>query len=214
MISSTNNEINNNTKINTSSNSVLMRTPLQPKSINKNSTFGNNEVCNIKSITPIKLVSNQKNINYFNDNNKNPVKLPNKFEVAVENNNELQHREEISQITPNYDVLLNDYTSREEEYIYNINKHCCDKNHLHKCKIVIKDCLTQNLCFSTEEKSMSILTEESEDDPLVMKAMNFFENENIVYVNILDLKNREKINDYVNDGLYFSDIIIEANPEP
>ena len=166
---------------NTFNNPSVTRTPLQPKSINRNIQIESN----CKLITPIKNYGEK---SVYNTNNK----IEKEANVFAQTNIEIGLTENI------------------DDYSYNLNKDCSN-HHNKNDKIKINnenfeiDYLYDNLCLaSTEEKSDESMEVNQQDSPdMLNKALDFFENENLIYLSLNDIKNREKIDKYIHEDLYF-----------
>ena len=175
--------------------SYLNRTPLQPRHANKTNL---NHESILKSHTISKLSYSKpakQNVNEMQYDSDNLLEL---------NVSDYKNKEN------DYGELLNDIEERNSQYYYNLNKKTeeSDDNYGKSLrKILLSDIEEDYDNFNDHNSSdnKNYFTPDK-DNSFICKAFNFFENEKFIYINKLDIKNRENINDYLAEGLFFSDI--------
>jgi hypothetical protein len=202
-----NNQINNSNNYN----SQLVRTPLQPKSVNKN-------IVNDSSVknTPIKFPVFEKFNNSHNllnaiQESTSEIQLnEKKFEKEMKNN--FYFSEEKNSLTsPSYKDIIQ---LSEKEENYNKNKNNYNYNKTPCIEILPMD----DYPFSTDEKSNTKYklngifhsnnpqSPESPESPTslkIKKALDFFDNENYFHLNIRDVNNKSKIDKFIHEDLCF-----------
>lgn len=153
----------------------LQRTPLQPKSLNRGNMQSNNKFNDsFAKVTPIKIVDFQ-NISQVR---------------------KIDEKNEEDSLCD----LNNNYINYEDSFNYNKDKNMEAYNQRGENEMTLVE---ETFC-STDEKSM--VKDNLCDDPMdrmVVKAMDFFENENFLYITPTDLRIRERVNDYINEDLCF-----------
>ncbi len=201
--------MNNQTNISNYYNSQLLRTPLQPKSVNKNIL---NDSCINK--TPIKFPVFEKlnnNHNFFNliQESTSKIQFNEKNFEKDKKNNFYFSEEKTSLKSPSYKEII-ELSEKEENY--NKNKN----NEFYYSKTPdIKILPINDYTFSTDEKSNKKIkineifntnSQQSPESPTNLKiksALDFFDNENYFHLNIRDVKYKSKIDKYIHEDLFF-----------
>jgi hypothetical protein len=185
-----------NPKMNNYNNSSnLNRTPLQQRHVNKTNL---NYESNLKSHTISKLSylkPTKQNVNEMQNDSDNLL------ELNISDNNNKEN---------DYSELLNDIEERNSQYYYNLNKKAEDSDDNYwksSRKILLSDIEEDydNCNYNNYSEDKKYSTPDKENS-FICKAFDFFENEKFIYINKIDIKNRENINDYLAEGLFFSDI--------
>jgi hypothetical protein len=205
---------------NYNNNSQFVRTPLQPKSVNKNIQIDSNA-----KFTPIKfpnltnLNEKEKLVNFCPINEIKPVfkNFFTEFSEKIENSEINQQVQNL----PNESNTMNEYLNpseaefkelTEKEENYNKNKECINIHQENSPKIIyapIED-YSNSFLESTEEKTKKKKiklnsTPITSSKLQLQKAIYFFDTENLFHMNMVDIKNREKIDKYIHEDLFFVD---------
>lgn len=200
-----------NNQINSSNNynSQLVRTPLQPKSVNKN-------IVNDSSLknTPIKFPVFEKFNNSHNSLNAiqestSEIQLNEKI-FEKEMKNIFYFSEEKNSLTSASYKDIIQLSEKEENY----NKNKNNDYYFNKTPC-IEILPMHDYPFSTDEKSNTkyklkgIFQSENPQSPesptslMIKKALDFFDNENYFHLNIRDVENKSKIDKFIHEDLYF-----------
>jgi len=176
---------------NLNSENINLRTPLAQKRENKNipKEFNTDFKAGF-SATPIetkdKLLKFASNVNETF-----------KLNTDVENNY-IKHLH----IEENQGIHLTQENVAEDFINYNKNKNCSD-NHFSKIKINFKD----EEKFETKHSKLQQKEEKienNETNQFFINSLCFLENENLIYLCLNDIKNLEKINNYIHEELCFN----------
>lgn len=188
-----------------------MRTPLQPKSVNKinNSNFEKNEK-NLKTPNNKLQKKDSKKIDILNSEISN-----NNFGIDFNNNTIKQdfqeHSTVVNKIKFSIDKLepliefINDPKQCSEDFedtLYNVNKNClqnCHDKYTHSNKVKLNFNETPCKMPSTADKTIC----NDSDEKMLKDAINFFENEKFLYITPLELELNDKFQDCINEPLEF-----------
>jgi hypothetical protein len=194
-----NNHVNNSNNYN----SQLVRTPLQPKSVNKNILYDSSA-----KNTPIKFPVFEKFNNTHNllnaiQESTSKIQL-NEINFEKHQKNNFHFSEDRNSLTkPSYKEIV-ELSEKEENYNKNKNYEF-----YHSKSPDIKILPIEDYPFSTDEKSNKKNKSHEKCDPdsptnlQVKSALDFFDNENYFHLNILDVKNKSKIDKFIHEDLCF-----------
>jgi hypothetical protein len=183
---------------NCNSNVNLIRTPLQPKYLNKNNFINES----ISKLTPCKTLDYDE----FKSNNKIKQINLNKREQDLNEDLRLVDFNHNGELKESNHFFINNKRDDDIEFYYNYNfkKNCYD-NHFDlgsiKQDIEIKFESCPNELMKTNNSS---LDNDAQIDDNIKLAIDFFDKENFINFSYTDLDLREKIEKFTHDDLYFN----------